>query len=64
MNEKEQLEWCTREHATVWFGEDSVKLKVKGLTGAVNGKTLEAAISNTERIRKEKKDLTERSKDL
>lgn len=56
MDEKEQLEWCTREQATVWFGKDGVKVKVKDFTGSIKGKALEEAIKHIENFRQHRKD--------
>jgi hypothetical protein len=48
MSEQEQIAWCVREHATVWFGSkgwlgeskgvQGIKVKVADSSGAIWGK--------------------------
>jgi hypothetical protein len=57
MDEKQQLEWCQREHAAVWFGKGKVTLKVKDFKHSVTAQSLQAAITHVETVRQERKDI-------
>src|SRR5207244_1970029 len=37
MDPQEQLKWCDREHAAVWFLKDGVRIKVRDFTGTIKG---------------------------
>jgi hypothetical protein len=51
MNEKEQLAWCAKHHATVWFVRDGVKVKTQFTNSAIKGQTLEQAIQTIEQLK-------------
>jgi hypothetical protein len=56
MNEAEQIQWCQRERATVWFGENYVKVKVTDFS-TIKGTTLLEAIQHIEKLRKEREEI-------
>jgi hypothetical protein len=58
MNEKEQLEWCERNHATVWFAKSYVSVKVSDFN-AIKGVSLQEAIARIEKFRQHRKQIRE-----
>ncbi|GHO88224.1 hypothetical protein [Dictyobacter formicarum] len=64
MNEKEQLAWCQRNQAIVWFSKQGVKIKVSDFTGSTKGASLQQAIASIELFRQERKQVGEALKSL
>ena len=63
LTEAEQLTWLQKNMATVWFGKHDVKIKVKDMATTI-GKDLREAIVNIERIRAERKAISEAYRSL
>lgn len=57
MQASEQLAWCQREHATVWFGKNRITLKVGDIKHAITAPSLPEAIAHVETVRQERKEI-------
>jgi hypothetical protein len=54
---EDSVDWCQRNHATVWFGQQEVSVKVSEFPGTTKGATLQEAIAGIELKRQERQDI-------
>lgn len=58
MTPEEQIKWCARNKAAVWFtNTGTVKVKVRDIDSALKGETLDEAIANVEKLRELKRNM-------
>lgn len=60
---EESVDWCQRNHATVWFGQE-VSVKISEFPGTTKGATLQEAIASIELKRQERRDIRAALKSL